>query len=80
MLFFGGWSSPCDLLSFIPSHVWLGIKICFFVIIFVLLRAGLPRFRYDQLMMLGWTIFLPMSISYFVLVAFGLFAFNALPL
>lgn len=80
MLFFGGWSAPCDLLSFISSHIWLGSKICFFVIIFVLLRAGLPRFRYDQLMMLGWTIFLPMSISYFLLVAFGLFAFNALPL
>jgi NADH-quinone oxidoreductase subunit H len=80
MLFFGGWSAPVDFLSFVPSHIWLGIKICFFVIIFVLLRAGLPRFRYDQLMMLGWTIFLPMAISYFLLVAFGLFAFNALPL
>jgi len=80
MLFFGGWSAPCELLSFIPSHFWLGLKICFFVIVFVLLRAGLPRFRYDQLMMLGWTIFLPMAISYFLIVAFGLFAFNALPL
>lgn len=80
MLFFGGWSSPCYLLNFIPSHMWLGIKICIFVIVFVLLRAGLPRFRYDQLMILGWTVFLPMSICYFILVAFGLFAFNALPL
>ena len=80
MLFFGGWSAPFFFLNFIPAAVWLGLKICFFVIVFVLLRAGLPRFRYDQLMMLGWTVFLPMSIAYFVLVAFGLFAFNALPL
>jgi len=80
VLFFGGWSSPLDILDFIPSHVWFGLKICIFVVVFVLLRAGLPRFRYDQLMMLGWTVFLPMSIAYFVLVAFGLFTFNGLPL
>lgn len=80
VLFFGGWSSPLAILDFIPSHVWFGLKICIFVIVFVLLRAGLPRFRYDQLMMLGWTVFLPMSIAYFVLVAFGLFTFNGLPL
>jgi NADH-quinone oxidoreductase subunit H len=80
VLFFGGWSSPLTLLDFIPSHVWFGLKICVFVVVFVLLRAGLPRFRYDQLMMLGWTVFLPMSIAYFVLVAFGLYSFNGLPL
>ncbi len=79
-LFFGGWSSPFDFLDFIPNSVWFGLKICFFVIIFVLLRAGLPRFRYDQLMTLGWTIFLPMAIFYFVFIAFGLYSFNGLPL
>ena len=79
-LFFGGWLPPFDFLDFVPSSVWFGLKICFFVIIFVLLRAGLPRFRYDQLMTLGWTIFLPMAIFYFVFIAFGLYSFNGLPL
>jgi NADH-quinone oxidoreductase subunit H len=80
VLFFGGWLPPFEFLDFIPYSVWFGLKICFFVIIFVLLRAGLPRFRYDQLMTLGWTTFLPMAIFYFVFIAFGLYSFNALPL
>jgi NADH-quinone oxidoreductase subunit H len=78
-LFFGGWLPPFDFLDFIPNPIWFGLKIGFFVVIFVLLRAGLPRFRYDQLMTLGWTTFLPMAIFYFVFVGFGLYAFNALP-
>jgi len=80
MLFLGGWSSPFPTTwVLLPSGVCVGLKIAAFVIIFVLLRAGLPRFRYDQLMTLGWTVFLPMSISYFIIVAFGLYAFNGLP-
>jgi len=78
-LFFGGWLPVLDCLSFIPNPIWFGIKMGFFVIFFVLLRAGLPRFRYDQLMILGWTLFLPMSIFYFVFIGFGLYAFNAFP-
>ncbi len=78
-LFFGGWLPPFDFLDFIPNAIWFGLKIGSFVIIFVLLRAGLPRFRYDQLMTLGWTTFLPMAIFYFVFVGFGLYSFNALP-
>ena len=80
VLFFGGWLPLFDFLDFIPNSVWFGLKICFFVIIFVLLRAGLPRFRYDQLMTLGWTTFLPMAIFYFVFITFGLYSFNGLPL
>ena len=80
VLFFGGWLPLFSFLNFIPYSVWFGLKICFFVIVFVLLRAGLPRFRYDQLMILGWTTFLPMAIFYFVFVAVGLYSFNGLPL
>lgn len=79
-LFLGGWSAPFGFLEFIPNEIWLGLKMALFVIIFVLLRAGLPRFRYDQLMELGWTTFLPMSITYFVLIFCGLWAFNGFPL
>jgi NADH-quinone oxidoreductase subunit H len=80
LLFLGGWSAPFGGVFLVLSgSIWIGLKVSFFVVVFVLLRAGLPRFRYDQLMTLGWTVFLPMSISYFILVAFGLFAFNSLP-
>lgn len=53
ILFFGGWLPICSVLSFLPNPIWFGIKIILFVIIFVLLRAGLPRYRYDQLMEIG---------------------------
>ena len=79
-LFLGGWSAPCSFLEFIPNELWFGIKMSLFVIFFVLLRAGLPRFRYDQLMELGWTTFLPMSITYFLFIFCGLWAFNGFPL
>jgi len=77
-LFLGGWSSPFTCLSLF-GEMWFGLKICFFVIFFVALRAGLPRFRYDQLMELGWTVLLPMSISYFVFVFSACWALNMLP-
>ena len=50
ILFFGGWLPPLSILSFIPGSFWFGVKICFFVILFVWMRAALPRYRYDQLM------------------------------
>lgn len=79
ILFFGGWTSPFLILSFFPGSLWFGIKICFFVILFVWMRAALPRYRYDQLMNLGWKTFLPLSLSILLLCSFALVSFNALP-
>jgi len=79
ILFFGGWLAPIELLSFIPGSFWFGIKICFFVILFAWMRAALPRYRYDQLMNLGWKTFLPIAIVYVLFVVFTLINFNYLP-
>jgi len=79
ILFFGGWLPPFELLSFIPGSVWFGLKICFFVILFVWMRAALPRYRYDQLMALGWKVFLPLSLTYLMITFFALISFNMLP-
>lgn len=79
ILFFGGWLSPFQFLSFIPGSFWFGLKICFFVILFVWMRAALPRYRYDQLMNLGWKIFLPLSLCYLMLTFSILVSFNILP-
>jgi len=64
ILFFGGWLPPFLFLSFIPGSFWFGIKICIFVVLYVVMRAILPRYRYDQLMYLGWKVFLPVSLGY----------------
>jgi NADH-quinone oxidoreductase subunit H len=79
ILFFGGYNSPFEFLNFIPGFVWFGIKICFFVILFIWMRAALPRYRYDQLMGLGWKVFLPVSLTYLMLTFFILISFNMLP-
>jgi len=79
ILFFGGWLPPFSFLSFIPGAFWFGLKICFFVILFVVMRAALPRYRYDQLMNLGWKVFLPVSIAYLMLTFCILISFNMLP-
>jgi NADH-quinone oxidoreductase subunit H len=79
ILFFGGWLPPLEILNFIPGSVWFGLKICFFVILFVWMRAALPRYRYDQLMALGWKVFLPLSLTYLMLTFFVLISFNMLP-
>jgi len=71
ILFFGGWLPFSPFVAFIPGSIWFGIKICFFVILYVVMRAILPRYRYDQLMYLGWKVFLPVSIGY-LLFTFGL--------
>lgn len=78
LLFLGGWAPLFPGLFFIPETFWLGIKICIFVIMFCVARAALPRFRYDQLMDLGWKTFLPFSIAYFLFVASTLVSFNGL--
>ena len=81
ILFLGGWLSPIDLSPFnlIPGALWLIFKILFLFILFALVKAIVPRYRYDQLMRLGWKIFLPLSLTYVVLTASYLFYFNLLP-
>ncbi len=81
ILFLGGWLSPIDFYPFnlIPGAIWLIFKILFLFILFALVKAIVPRYRYDQLMRLGWKIFLPLSLTYVVLTASYLFYFNLLP-
>lgn len=62
VLFMGGWLAPFGM-DFIPGPVWLILKICFLLFIFIWLRAAYPRYRYDQLMRLGWKVFLPVSLA-----------------
>ena len=81
ILFLGGWLSPIDFYPFnlIPGAFWLIFKIIFLFILFALVKAIVPRYRYDQLMRLGWKIFLPLSLTWVVLTASYLFYFNLLP-
>ena len=81
VLFLGGWLSPIDFYPFnlIPGVFWLIFKILFLFILFALVKATVPRYRYDQLMRLGWKIFLPLSLTWVVLTASYLFYFNLLP-
>ena len=81
ILFLGGWLSPIELYPFnlIPGAIWLILKILLLFILFALVKAIVPRYRYDQLMRLGWKIFLPLSLVYVVLTASYLFYFNLLP-
>jgi len=79
ILFFGGWLPPFEILGFLPGSFWFGIKMCFFVILFVWVRTALPRYRYDQLMGLGWKAFLPTSIGYLMWLFCFLITFNMLP-
>jgi len=81
ILFLGGWLSPIEIYPFnlIPGAIWLIFKILFLFILFALVKAIVPRYRYDQLMRLGWKIFLPFSLTWVVLTASYLFYFNLLP-
>tara|TARA_B100001115_G_scaffold176467_1_gene163731 strand:- start:756 stop:1754 length:999 start_codon:yes stop_codon:yes gene_type:complete len=82
ILFLGGWLSPIDLYPFnlIPGAIWLMLKILLLFILFALVKAIVPRYRYDQLMRLGWKIFLPFSLIYVILTASYLYHFNLLPI
>ena len=82
ILFIGGWLPIVSsvLTQWIPSGVWLGMKTCFFLFTFIWVRAAFPRYRYDQLMRLGWKVFLPLSLAWVVLVAGILIAFDWLPI
>ncbi|WP_334188497.1 NADH-quinone oxidoreductase subunit NuoH [Noviherbaspirillum sp.] len=70
LLFLGGWAAPVALLDWIPGWIWLGIKTFFVVSLFIWARASFPRYRYDQIMRLGWKVFIPLTLAYLVIVAF----------
>jgi NADH-quinone oxidoreductase subunit H len=78
VLFMGGWLPPMDiaLFTWIPGIVWFAAKIAFILFIFLWARATLPRFRYDQLMRLGWKIFLPFTLIWLVLTASAMHLFG----
>ena len=81
ILFLGGWLSPIDLYPFnlVPGAIWMILKIILLFILFALVKAIVPRYRYDQLMRLGWKIFLPLSLIWVVLTSSFLLYFNLLP-
>ena len=69
ILFLGGWLSPLDieLFEIIPGYLWFLIKVTFLLFVFLWVRATLPRYRYDQLMQLGWKVFLPLSLAWIII-------------
>ncbi|MFH1157344.1 MAG: NADH-quinone oxidoreductase subunit NuoH [Pseudomonadota bacterium] len=81
ILFLGGWLPPFGIaaLSFVPGFLWLLMKVCFVLFLFIWARATLPRYRYDQLMRLGWKVFLPFTLLWVVVVAGVLLYAGALP-
>ena len=81
ILFLGGWLPPLDIypLNVVPGPFWMVFKILFLFFLFAIIKAIVPRYRYDQLMRLGWKIFLPFSLIYVVLTASFLLYFDKLP-
>jgi NADH-quinone oxidoreductase subunit H len=69
LMFLGGWSAPLAILDFIPGWIWLGIKTFLVVSIFIWVRASFPRYRFDQIMRLGWKVFIPLTVVYLIIVA-----------
>jgi NADH-quinone oxidoreductase subunit H len=81
ILFLGGWLNPIDIYPFniLPGVFWMIFKILLLFILFALVKAIVPRYRFDQLMRIGWKIFLPLSLIWVVLTASFLFFFDMLP-
>ena len=81
ILFLGGWLSPIDIYPFnvIPGIFWMVFKILLLFFMFAIIKAIVPRYRYDQLMRLGWKVFLPFSLIYVVITASFLVYFDLLP-
>ena len=71
LMFLGGWNSPIDsfVFNWVPGWIWLGIKTFLVVSIFIWVRASFPRYRYDQIMRLGWKVFIPLTLVWLVLIA-----------
>ena len=82
ILFLGGWLPPIEIYPFnlIPTPLWLILKILFLFILFALVKAIVPRYRYDQLMKLGWKVFLPLSLVWLIITSSYLFYFDLLPM
>jgi NADH-quinone oxidoreductase subunit H len=78
ILFLGGWLAPFNFLTIIPEVLWFALKVTAYSFVFVWVRAAFPRFRYDQLMNLGWKIFLPITLSYFLFISGILFSSGSL--
>lgn len=80
ILFLGGWLPPVNhaVLYWIPGSLWLGLKTCIFLFGFIWVRSAFPRYRYDQLMRLGWKVFLPLSLAWVLVVAGILVSFEML--
>ena len=81
ILFLGGWLPPIDIypLNAVPGFVWFLLKVIFVFYLFAMVKAFVPRYRYDQLMRLGWKVFLPISLAAVVLTSSILFFFNLAP-
>ena len=81
ILFLGGWLPPLDVypLNIVPAPIWMVFKILFLFFLFAIIKAIVPRYRYDQLMRLGWKVFLPFSLIYVILTASFLLYFDKLP-
>ncbi len=81
ILFMGGWLPPIDIAPFnlVPGVIWFALKVAFLLFFYIQMRTTLPRYRYDQLMRLGWKVFLPLSFVAVVLISGVLVAFNWLP-
>jgi NADH-quinone oxidoreductase subunit H len=79
ILFLGGWYAPVEFLDWIPGFIWFALKISFILFLFIWVRATFPRYRYDQLMRLGWKIFLPFSLFWVVATAAYLKFSESLP-
>ena len=82
ILFLGGWLPPFSFLPFtlIPGPIWFGLKVAFMAFAFIWIRAAYPRYRYDQLMRLGWKVFLPLSLAWVLLIAGILVGFDWYPM
>ena len=81
LFFFGGWLPPLNMFGFywIPPVFWFGFKTVIFLFLFIWVRAAFPRYRYDQLMRLGWKVFLPLSLAWVIFVSGLLLSFDWLP-
>eukprot|EP01025_Chloroclados_australasicus_P012184 TRINITY_DN1559_c2_g1_i2.p2 TRINITY_DN1559_c2_g1~~TRINITY_DN1559_c2_g1_i2.p2 ORF type:complete len:185 (-),score=1.10 TRINITY_DN1559_c2_g1_i2:1413-1967(-) len=78
VFFMGGWLPPLNiyLFQYVPGPLWLALKTLFWLFLFVLVRASLPRYRYDRLMILGWKVLLPLSLAWFLFTAVTMYSFE----